>query len=178
MVRLTTLKSESNLNAVVDDARLKWQKGESLIAGRLLFDTVPNGDIANWSLSILELAMKWIPAPSVVLRLLRSERQASFFNPTPRQHFEAIRKVTLKFERLSSRSHSQECVSSLCYLAENVAKVLANARNKGDERDFDEDAGWWIVRCLYECAKCQGSQEFLSECEKLLFEKRTETTGQ
>jgi hypothetical protein len=170
------LKSESSMNAL-DDARLKWQKGESLDAGRLLFDAVPNSEITDWSLGILELAIKWIPAPAVVLRLARSGRQPSIFSPTPRQHFDAIRTLTLRLERLKSRSHSQECVSNLCYLAENVAKVLANARSKGDETEFDEDAGWWIIRCLYDCAQCQSSKEFFDECEKLLFEKRTNAAG-
>ena len=169
MVLLTTSKSENSLNAIVDDARLKWRIGESLVAGQLLFDALPERDIADWSLSILELAIKWIPAPRVVLRLARDARQPSFFSPTPRQHFEAIRKLTLKLDRLKSHSPSQECTLNLCYLAENVAKVLANLRSRGAEAEFDDDSGWWIVRCLHECAQCVDSIEFFDECEMLLF---------
>ncbi len=157
------------MNAALDDARKQWQAGEPLVAGQLLFEAVPTSNIAEWSLRILDLAMKWIPAPSPVRRLAKIKGRWSLFSPTPRQHFEAIRNLTMKLDALESRSQSEVCISNLCYLAENIAKVLANSRNRSDEPEFDEDSGWWIVSCLYACAKCVGSQQFFDECEQLLF---------
>jgi hypothetical protein len=159
----------SDLSSVLEDAFKKWQSAEPLVAGRILFESIPSANIAKWSLSILELASKWIPPPTAVERLIRNKGRWSLFGGTYRQHFEAIRRVTLKLEAMVVQSQSQACLVNLCYLAENVAKAIANSTRGDEELEFDEDSGWWIVSCLYDCAKCVGSRQFFDECEQKLF---------
>ena len=166
--------SNGDFNSVLDDAYKKWQSAEPLVAGRILFESIPPSNIAKWSLSILELASKWIRPPTAVERLIRSNGRQSLFGATYRQHFEAIRRVTLRLEGVLVQNQSQACLVNLCYLAENVAKSISNSTRGDEELEFDEDSGWWIVSCLYDCAKCVGSRQFMDECEERLFrENRT-----
>jgi hypothetical protein len=159
----------NDLNVILENAHNKWRAAEPLVAGRILFESIPTENVSEWSLTILKLAMKWIPPPSAVKRLARIDNRWRFFGATPRQHFDSIRKVTLRLESLDDQSQSQVCASNLCYLAENVAKTLANAMRRDRELEFDDDSGWWIVSCLYDCAKSVGNQQFFDECEQLLF---------
>lgn len=163
------ISSENRMNASLRDARARWRAGEALEAGRLLIETMPDENIVNWSLKILHLGVTWIPAPTAVTRLAEQKRQLGLFRVTPRQHFETIRRLTLKYEASKIRTKTESSILSLCYLAENVAKVLCNSSKTDDELEFDEDSGWWIVRCLYDCAQSVGSNEFFDECEQLLF---------
>ena len=65
-----------------------------------------------------------------------------------KESFNRIRVLTLSLE---SASRSWERPSNeliLSYIAENVAKVIYNECLSDDA--FDEDSGWWIVRCLHD----------------------------
>jgi hypothetical protein len=123
-----------------------WRGGQSLAAGRLIFENLPTEVRPKWASRILRLVIERSGVRfSPIEQVLRIADHAKGWR-NARGAFSALRKATLDLERLQTRSKEQNLLLCHLYLAENVAKVIYNATDPPDE--FDEDSGWWVVSCL------------------------------
>lgn len=116
-----------------------WSSGNSLLAGRMIFESIPNHLRPKWAAGILRLilARSGIQSPLFDKVIRTAENPAVWVNG--HRVFSAVRDEVLKYDL--PRQHGL-LYYTLC-LAELVAKVTYNATNPPDE--FDEDSGWYIV---------------------------------
>ena len=125
-------------------ARKQWFEGDSLEAGRLLFERIPLGKRAAWACRLLERAVRAVGMSSHLYDELIALPQPEWIKA--KGCFERIRNQTLALESNSYSWRPPSIELILSYIAENVAKVVYNECETDDE--FDEDSGWWVVRCL------------------------------
>ncbi len=144
---------------VIAQAQAHWGSGRILDAGQLLFDVIPRSKQPAWAAKILSVAAELLgtkePAIDEVLQISRDTNRWR----EGRQVFEQLRWCTLREEGRWFRTNRRKRRLHLLYLAENVAKVTYNASLPPDA--FDEDAGWWVVRCFHDCIKILDGKESL-----------------
>lgn len=157
-----------------DLAAKYWSSGESLKASQLLYGEVPAADRVSWSFALLELSVRWLNGERMHSNLLDLRDSPSRW-VRARRLFEKIRSRTLRLEGRKSLDDASRALLNVCYLSENVAKVVYNSTNPIDE--FDEDAGSWIAHCLWHCTQCCPSPNFKQEAEVLLFGRTLDTIG-
>jgi hypothetical protein len=150
---LTVAQTEADMpekdESYLRQAAEHWTKGESLEAGKLLYENLPPKARPRWAARILKLVLD------------RSGIQSSLFNQvltvadhenmwkSGHQVFDTLRDTTLRLGELrrgTGLTKEEELLASVVLLAELVAKVIYNATNPPDE--FDEDSGWWIAAYL------------------------------
>jgi len=122
-------------------ARVLWDAGKSLEAGRVLFEALPAGDRPFWAGAILQFCCEYaatIP-PEVAAVLQLTHKRSEWHHG--HEIFDALRRLTLRIER--NEMPADAMLSGIVALAECVAKVTYNAISPGDP--FDTDSGWWIV---------------------------------
>ncbi len=154
-------------------AKKQWFEGDSLEAGRLLFERIPPGQRAAWACRILEVAVRSVGVSNPLYDQLLTIQQSEW-NTTKLEHFDRIRNQTLVLESSSHswRPASQELI--LSYIAENVAKVIYNECETDDE--FDEDSGSWVVRCLADLSDSSGMSEWRNVFWETMIRKTEQST--
>jgi hypothetical protein len=140
------------------DAARSWQQGEPLVAGRLIFENLPNDLRVAWASDILKLALRrggvrFAPIDDV----LRIAQKPLRWKDGHRA-FDKLRRSTLALEGGHARSDEDRVILHQLYLAENVANVIYNATDPRDA--FDEDSGWWVVACLRDLVDFWKDDEF------------------
>lgn len=143
----------------------RWEGGEPMEAGRLIYENLPNDVRPGWAARILRLVLAhsgindrpwWrrlldyasggVPFPSqAVGHVLQIADTPSDWTKAHRA-FSAVRDEALRFEELQRRgclTEQQSLYQRVLLLAELVAKVTYNASHPIDP--FDEDSGWWIA---------------------------------
>jgi hypothetical protein len=127
-----------------------------LEAGKILYEAAPSKP--DWAAAVLERCIRATGLDHVVLRevLDASSLHAKFTN---------IRKLTRELESAEKLSRQQDVLRCMCYVAENVAKVRANAI-EGD--DFDEDSGHWLFKNVIDVLAKLGSIDATSEALAIL----------
>lgn len=130
---------------IVIRARRYWSKGQTLRAGILIFENLPNETRPQWASNILRLAVERNGIKSEVIENVISIANSPDEWGKAHDVFSAVRDKTLQVDQWGP--HPQRTLLQ-CHLvlAELVAKVTYNATNPPDE--FDEDSGWWIAPCL------------------------------
>ncbi len=142
-----------------------WNGGESEQAGRIIFESLSAADQPIWAISILKLAIARVNIESPPIHnLLRIADDATQW-PQTHDAFSMLRDEVLFLEKPRALSDKDERVLQL-YLAENVAKVIYNATKPTDE--FDEDAGWWIARCLRDLVDFLQDEQFTRDAWSIL----------
>jgi hypothetical protein len=148
-----------------------WRDGETYEAGRLVYETIPEQEHGQWALCVLALALKYAPASNYQVRWFLRVSRWRYLWFTAHSHFDAIRRVTLKFEKRKQRSNSltknDESRYHLCLLAEKVAKVVYNTTDPSGP--FDANSGWYIVPALHGLLEVCEDERFNREAESLLF---------
>jgi len=136
----------NNDNNHLERAAAFWRGGQSLEAGRLIFENLPTEVRTKWASRILRLVLDRSGVRcSPIEQILQIADHATEWR-NAHGVFSTLRKETLDLEKLQTRSEEKNLLLCHLYLAENVAKVIYNATDPPDE--FDEDSGWWIVSCL------------------------------
>jgi hypothetical protein len=145
--------TEDNM-AQNDDSHLKeaagcWAKGESLEAGKLIYENIPSNARPKWGARLLKLVLdrSGIESSLVDEVLYVAEREAMWGDG--HRLFSKLRDKTLellKVQESQELTKEEELLYSIVSLAELVAKVTYNATNPDDE--FDKDSGWWIVASI------------------------------
>ena len=126
-----------------------WAKGESLEAGKLIYENLPSKARPRWAARILMLVLdrSGIESPLFGEVLYITQHEGMWRNG--HRVFSTLRRETLKLleiQETQGLTKEQELLYSIVSLAELVAKVIYNATNPQDE--FDEDSGWWIAACV------------------------------
>lgn len=143
-------------------ALAKWQSGEALEAGRLLYEVIPTLQRPLWAASVLELCIDLIPnTPEIntILEIARTQRRWA----ESKEAFKSIRKLTLQADEEARNAKSIDynlLYRTVLCLAENVAKVVFNATSS--LAPYDRDSGWWVVDNLYLVAKIRNDPNFTS----------------
>jgi hypothetical protein len=127
---------------LMDDAYRRWSSGDTLKAGRLIYEQLPNDRRPLWAASILNLCRSLIQRVSEIDAVHEIASNPSRWKEA-HAAFWPIRDLTLKAERSNSTDPVYEGV---LHVTENTAKVTYNA--SGEPIPFDEDAGWWLVSNL------------------------------
>jgi hypothetical protein len=121
-----------------------WNSGETLAAGKLVFESIAAPNRPGWAANVLELCLELIDEPPeeviAVCDIARDPRRWS----QAHMAFDSVRKLLLLAEAGSLKA--SEVLLGIFYVAENAAKVTYNACSPGDP--FDEDAGWWLAANL------------------------------
>jgi hypothetical protein len=126
-----------------------WAKGESLEAGKLIYDRIPTKARPKWAASILRLVLDRSGIQSSLFSEVLAMADNENMWESGHRVFDKLRDRTLQLNELrrgSGLTEDEELLLSVMSLAELVAKVIYNATNTPDE--FDEDSGWWIAVCL------------------------------
>ena len=139
---------------LMGEAYNHWSSGDSLEAGRLIYEQISSDQRPLWAASILDLCRSLIPAVPEIdaiydIALNRSRWKAAH------AAFWPVRDLTLKAERSKS---TDPLYAGILYVTENAAKVTYNA--SGDPAPFDDDAGWWLVSNLRHVADKVNDPEF------------------
>ena len=108
-----------------------------ILAGRDIFEKIPNELRPGWAKSILLVFDSYIEkVPTEVSSLISLIDDKSRWKEAHGQ-FSKIRQFLL--------THKSYQPEAYLLLAENVAKVTYNA--SGEPAPFDNDSGWWIPSC-------------------------------
>ena len=107
--------------------------GRYLEAGQMLFEAARSKP--HWAAAVLEGCMS---ATKLDHHVFRSVLTAGSL----RDKFSEVRKLTRELESAQGLSDQQAVLRCMCYVAENVAKVRANAL---EGEDFDDDSGHWLL---------------------------------
>ncbi len=143
-----------------------WKVGETVEAGRAIFEQVPENARPTWAASILRAAIAHARASSPVIdRILRLAANPGEWSQG-HEAFNAARAETLRLDRVTIRSPAQQLMLTLLSLAELVAKVAYNGTNPDDE--FDEDSGWWIGSRLKDVLEAARDDDFTKSAWSLL----------
>lgn len=132
-----------------------WQAGETVEAGRVIFERVPEDARPAWAAGILRaiIARTGISSAAIegVLQVVAGPWSQAH------QAFDAARDESFKLEKVSGALPTERLPLRVVLLAELVAKVTYNATKPDDE--FDEDSGWWIGSCLREVLEAAGDPD-------------------
>lgn len=148
---------------IAHQAYLLWQKGQSLDAGRLIFEKLPLQTRPIWAAKILKIVIEKAGiVDSSFRRILKIADNPDLWKDA-HAAFSEIRREVLKLDKLRQNGLSAEQDTFCCILslAELVAKVTYNATEPSDE--FDEDSGWWIVPSLRAFGDSWKDAEFLEK---------------
>jgi hypothetical protein len=143
---------------MISRARELWNNGQTLDAGKVIYECLPVEARPLWAARVLRLVVKRTGIISQPI-----EHAIGIAN-TPRDWgkangaFLTLRVATLELENLQERSPKQELLLNNMLLAELVAKVTYNATSPSDE--YDEDSGWWIAQCLKDILDLINDEKF------------------
>ena len=127
---------------LLDKAHDHWSSGESLEAGRLIYEELHNSERPLWAASILNLCRPLIQRVPEIEAVYEIALNPSRWKEA-HAAFQRVRQLTLQAER----SKSKDAVYvGILFVAENAAKVSYNASM--EPAPFDHDAGWWLVSNL------------------------------
>lgn len=130
--------------------------GKYLEAGQMMFEAAPSKPI--WAAAVLKECMSVTKLDHDVFRSVLGAGSL-------RDKFSEVRKLTRELESAQVLSAQQEVLRCMCYVAENVAKVRANAL-EGD--DFDDDSGYWLLKNVVDVLTRFGSKNAMSEAIAIL----------
>lgn len=135
-----------------------WQKGQTLSAGQLLFDSIPVEARPQWAARVMRVVIDRTGVKSHAIE--HAIRIANTPNEWYKAHdaFSTLRKATLELDDIKPLSMKQSLLLKHLLLAELVAKVTYNSTNPPD--DFDADSGWWIAPCLKDILDSVNDEEF------------------
>jgi len=142
---------------LMEEAYMHWSSGNSIEAGRLIYDQIPNDERPSWAAEILDLCRGLIPRVPEIDAIYEIASDRSRW-PEAYESFRSVRQLTLDAERSSS---TDSVYAGILFVTENVAKVAYNA-SRGPA-PFDHDAGWWLVSNLHHIADLVGTPEFESK---------------
>jgi hypothetical protein len=131
---------------ILTKARSRWTEGQTLEAGKLIFDSLPSEVRTQWANNILRLVVERTGIKSDVIERVISIANRPEDWGKAHDAFSAVRAKVSKLEGPAALNPQQQLLLRHLLLAELVAKVTYNATNPPDE--FDEDSGWWIAPCL------------------------------
>jgi hypothetical protein len=117
----------------------RWTADDAAGFGREVFEATPAEERARWAADLLDLCSVVCPPVAVVERVVAIGRKPHRWDwYDAGEAFRAIRTSTVDQERWWRPDRR---TSALLYVAENAAKVIANAGGAA----FDADAGWWMA---------------------------------
>jgi hypothetical protein len=131
---------------IVTKARSRWIEGQSLEAGKLIFESIPGEIRSHWADHILRAVVERTGIKSAVIERVSSIANRPDSWGKAHDAFSAVRREVLRMEGQAALNPQQTLLLGHLLLAELVAKITYNATNPPDE--FDEDSGWWIAPCL------------------------------
>lgn len=139
-----------------------WANGESLAAGKLIYENLPSDARPRWAARILRLVLEHSSMePSLFQEVLMTADNEALWQNGHRV-FSALRNMTLRLDQRRQwwglRKH-EELLAEILLLAELVAKVTYNATEP--LAPFDEDSGWWLASSLRSFVDRPGSDERL-----------------
>ncbi|MCE9562105.1 MAG: hypothetical protein K8U57_08625 [Planctomycetes bacterium] len=139
----------SNDDDHLKQAKVHWECGRSVEAGRLIYENLPATIRPAWAAKILKLVLDKSGADrSHFERVLNTAENPRLW-ANGHRCFDILRDESLKCDTLrrgGRLTNDQEIFPYLLTLAEFVAKVTYNAVDPPDE--FDEDCGWWVAVSL------------------------------
>ena len=130
--------------------------GKYLEAGQIMFEAAPSKP--NWAAAILIECISLTKLDDDVF-------QSVLGVSSLRSKFLEVRKLTRMLESTQVLSPQQEVRLCMCYVAENVAKVRANAL---EDSGFDNDSGYWLLKNVIDVLKRVGSKNAESEAIAIL----------
>lgn len=126
----------------IEQATNFWSSGNSLEAGRILYEHIPSELRPGWAANILHLCRS-LRNPIAELDAVFEIAQDSSRWLEAYDAFRRLRKLVLQVEKMRV---NDRIYLSILSLGENTAKVTYNS--SGGPAPFDHDAGWWIVQNL------------------------------
>ena len=145
-----------------------WKKGDTLEAGRIIFENLPVQKRVAWAAKVLDTVIEHTGIQCRPIETLREIANDRHRWADGHLVFDNIRTLTLQVERLDSRTAEQDLFLVQLLLAEIVAKVVYNATNP--DGPFDEDSGWWIAHCVKSCLDRINDAEFAKLAWRVLSE--------
>jgi hypothetical protein len=136
-------------NSHLKQAAEYWADGLSLEAGKLIYESLPGKSRPRWASGILKAVLDRSGIQSSLFDQVLAAADHEEMWESGHHVFSVLRESMLRLDKLGrdrALSEDEKLLASILSLAELVAKVIYNATNPPDE--FDEDAGWWIARCL------------------------------
>src|SRR5262249_10829804 len=135
----------------VETIRHYWTHGQSLEAGKLVYESLPAHYRAKWAVNILRLVLSRAGCETEsISQLLRiADHESEWLDA--HGAFSDVRSDVLQFDRRYAQyprdlTEEENLRWHVLLLAELVAKVTYNATDPPDP--FDEDSGWWIAKWL------------------------------
>lgn len=142
--------------------------GESLQAGRIVFQSIESANRPAWSASILESVAR---RNRLALReylydieqVIDTARNSQLW---PQSHvlFCRIRQHIIDLEK-RDRGHCTQFIECALLLAELVAKISYNETDPVDP--FDDDTGWWIVKVVHDMETLLRDKEYMDQLWKI-----------
>jgi hypothetical protein len=135
----------------VETIRHYWTHGQSVEAGKLVYESLPVHHRPRWAVNILRLVLSRAGYETEsISQLLRIADQESDWVDA-HGAFSDVRSDVLQFDRKYVRyprdlTEEKKLHWHILLLAELVAKVTYNAADPPDP--FDEDSGWYIPNWL------------------------------
>jgi hypothetical protein len=120
----------------------EWHRGDTLEAGRILYERLAVADRPSWAARVLDACCVDLPKVPPEVRSVRAIAYTPARWGDAHEAFQAVRKLVLAAERGAPEAPGLEL--SILFLAENVAKVTYNA--SGRPAPFDHNAGWWVAK--------------------------------
>jgi hypothetical protein len=127
---------------IIIEASKRWSSGQTLEAGRILYEYLPNNQRPLWAARILAHCLQLIRSVREIDTIYEIAMDKTRWKEA-HEAFGALRELTLKAERSKS---NYEIYAGILSLAENTAKVAYNA--SGEAAPFDHNAGWRIISNL------------------------------
>lgn len=151
---------------LADEAKRLWDTGQSLEAGRLLYEHIPAKSRPIWAASVLVIAQRHVSALPEVETILAIANDPSRWREAS-DAFWAIRELTLQAK--------DPLCEGVLTLAENVAKVIYNS--SGHSPLFDHDSGWWIAQNLKYITEQINDPDFAAEAWLVLVARNLDNPG-
>jgi len=130
------------------EAAKHWNEGNTLEAGKIIFENLPNDKRPVWAAQILKFAVDNSGTRNKEIDRVLDIAATPKEWKSAKNAFSKIRDLTLDIDKKRNRGlrKEQEVLGWVLALAELVAKVTYNATDPIDE--FDEDSGWWVAQIL------------------------------
>jgi hypothetical protein len=141
-----------------------WNNGNTLEAGRLLFEMIPPDARPGWASRILRFAIDKSDMTYSPIQEIADIADHPDEWERAHQVFHGLRERTLDLDekrRKGGLTKQEDILVKLLLIAELVAKVTYNATDPSDE--FDEDSGWWIAVTLRDFVDCLDDESFSRE---------------
>lgn len=165
------------IQKLIDEAKAYWDAGNSIDAGRILYELMHRKHRPAWAAEMLTIACRYIPPATEIEAVLEIANDPSRWHEA-HDAFDAVRRnLTLQYEKRVRGRPEQDPTSEerlyycVLMLTENTAKVTYNASLR--PAPFDANSGWYIPYCLDDVLKYAQDPELTREkawsmlsCEK------------